>query len=175
MEVYTEILVHANGSLSSVYRAVREEVRSVDADQQVEGHGEIVSLESKVTRQTRVAASAAGHDSVGILRLAGPRVSQCRPLQRRLLRRSSANQRIRHPHRPGAQQRHVLRLVFTSAGASIGSGVAAGVLLSFYATACGALDRSQRKQPFAPPQRNTAVPRRSHCRLFSSRPPCHLD
>ena len=34
----------------------------------------------------------------------------------------------------GAQQRHVLRLVFTSAVASIGSGVAAGVLLSFYAT-----------------------------------------
>jgi hypothetical protein len=49
--VLWEILIRTNGSLSSVYRAVREQVRSVDPDQQVEGHGEIVSLEAIMTRQ----------------------------------------------------------------------------------------------------------------------------
>jgi ABC-type antimicrobial peptide transport system permease subunit len=134
MEVYTEILVHANGSLSSVYRAVREQVRSVDADQQVEGHGEIVSLESKVTRQrewqqAQLATLLLG--SFGLLALALASVGLYSVVSYGVAQRTNEfGIRIAL----GAQQRHVLRLVFTSAVASIGSGVAAGVLLSFYAT-----------------------------------------
>jgi predicted permease len=134
MEVYTEILVHANGSLPSVYRAVREQVRSVDADQQVEGHGEIVSLESKVTRQrewqqAQLATILLG--SFGLLALALASVGLYSVVSYGVAQRTNEfGVRIAL----GAQQRHVLRLVFTSAVASIGSGVAAGVLLSFYAT-----------------------------------------
>ena len=134
MEVYTEILVHANGSLSSVYRAVREQVRSVDADQQVEGHGEIVSLESEVSRQrewqqTQLATILLG--SFGLLALALASVGLYSVVSYGVAQRTNEfGIRIAL----GAQRRHVLRLVFTSAFASIGSGVAAGVLLSFYAT-----------------------------------------
>jgi predicted permease len=134
MELYTEILVHANASLSSVYRAVREQVRSVDADQQVEGHGEIVSLESKVTRQrewqqAQLATILLG--SFGLLALALASVGLYSVVAYGVAQRTNEfGIRIAL----GAQQRHVLRLVFTSAVASIGSGVAAGILLSFYAT-----------------------------------------
>ncbi len=134
MEVYTEILVHANGSLPSVYRAVRKQVRSVDADQQVEGHGEIVSLESKVTRQrewqqAHLATILLG--SFGLLALALASVGLYSVVSYGVAQRvNEFGIRIAL----GAQQQHVLRLVFTSAVASIGSGVAAGVLLSFYAT-----------------------------------------
>jgi predicted permease len=134
MEVYTEILVHANGSLSSVYRAVRKQVRSVDADQQVEGHGEIVSLESKVTRQRewqqgQLATILLG--SFGLLALALASVGLYSVVSYGVAQRANEfGIRIAL----GAQQQHLLRLVFTSAVASIGSGVAAGVLLSFYAT-----------------------------------------
>jgi putative ABC transport system permease protein len=134
MELYTEILVHVNASLSSVYRAVREQVRSVDADQQVEGHGEIVSLESKVTRQrewqqAQLATILLG--SFGLLALALASVGLYSFVAYGVAQRTNEfGIRIAL----GAQQRHVLRLVFTSAVASIGSGVAAGILLSFYAT-----------------------------------------
>ena len=134
MEVYTEILVHTNGSLSSVYRAVREQVRSVDADQQVEGHGEIVSLESKVTRQrewqqAHLATILLG--SFGLLALALASVGLYSVVSYGVAQRTNEfGIRIAL----GAQQRHVLRLVFTSAAVSVASGVAAGVLLSFYTT-----------------------------------------
>jgi putative ABC transport system permease protein len=134
MEVYLEILVHTNGSLSSVYRAVREQVRSVDADQQVEGHGEIVSLEARVTRQkewqqARLATILLG--AFGLLALVLASVGLYSVVSYGVAQRTNEfGIRIAL----GAQQRHVLRLVFTSAAASIGSGVAAGILLSFYAT-----------------------------------------
>ncbi len=134
MEVYTEILVHANSSLSSVYRAVREQVRSVDADQQVEGHGEIVTLEAKVTRQrewqqAQLATILLG--SFGLLAIALASVGLYSVVSYGVAQRTNEfGIRIAL----GARQRHVLGLVFTAAVASIGSGVAAGVLLSFYAT-----------------------------------------
>lgn len=133
MEVYTEILVHAHGSLSSVYRAVREQIRFVDADQQVEGHGEIVSLESKVTRQrewqqAQLATILLG--SFGLLALALASVGLYSVVSYGVAQRTNEfGIRIAL----GAGQRHVLRLVLASAVASVGSGVAAGVLLSFYA------------------------------------------
>jgi len=133
MEVYTVILIHTDESLTSVYRAVREQVRSVDADQQVEGHGEIVSLEAMVThqkewQQAQLATILLG--AFGLLALALASVGLYSVVSYGVAQRiNEFGIRIAL----GAQRRHVLRLVFTSAAASIGSGVAAGVLLSFYA------------------------------------------
>jgi putative ABC transport system permease protein len=134
MEVYMDILVHANGSLSSIHRAVREQVRSVDADQQVEGHGDIVSLEAMVKRQKEwkqaqlatillgaFSLLALALASVGLYSVVSYGVAQ---------RTNEFGIRIAL----GAQPRHVLRLVFTFAAASIGGGMAAGILLSFYTT-----------------------------------------
>jgi ABC-type antimicrobial peptide transport system permease subunit len=133
MEVYTVVLIHTNESLTSVYRAVREQVRSIDADQQVEGHGEIVSLEAMVThqkewQQAQLATILLG--AFGLLALALASVGLYSVVSYGVAQRTNEfGIRIAL----GAQRRHVLRLVFTSAAASIGSGVAVGVLLSFYA------------------------------------------
>jgi predicted permease len=133
MEVYTEILIRTNSSLSSVYRAVREQVRSLDPDQQVEGHGEIVSLEAMVThqkewQQAQLATILLG--AFGLLALALASVGLYSVVSYGVAQRTNEfGIRIAL----GARRRHVLRLVFTSAAASIGSGVATGVLLSFYA------------------------------------------
>ena len=132
MEVYTEILIRTNGSLSSVYRAVREQVRSVDPDQQVEGHGEIVSLEAIMTRQNewqqaRLATFLLGAFSLVALALAS--VGLYSVISYGVAQRTNElGIRIAL----GAQQQHVLRLVLASAATSIGSGVAVGILLSFY-------------------------------------------
>ena len=134
MEVYTVLLIHTNESLASIYRAVREQVRSVDAEQQVEGHGEIVSLEAMVTgqkewQQAQLATILLG--AFGLLALALASVGLYSVVSYGVAQRTNEfGIRIAL----GAQQRHVLRLVFTSSAASIGSGVAAGVLLSFYTT-----------------------------------------
>jgi predicted permease len=133
MEVYTAILIHTNESLTSVYRAVREQVHSIDADQQVEGHGEIVSLEAMVTQQkewqqAQLATVLLG--AFGLLALALASVGLYSVVSYGVAQRTNEfGIRIAL----GAQRPHVLRLVFTSAAVSIGSGVLAGVLLSFYA------------------------------------------
>jgi predicted permease len=134
MEVYTVILIHTNESLATIYRAVREQVRSVDAEQQVEGHGEIVSLEAMVTgqkewQQAQLATILLG--ACGLLALALASVGLYSVVSYGVAQRTNEfGIRIAL----GAQRRNVLRLVYTTAAASIGSGVAAGVLLSFYTT-----------------------------------------
>ena len=130
--VLWEILIRTNGSLSSVYRAVREQVRSVDPDQQVEGNGEVVSLEAIMTRQNewqqaRLATFLLGTFSLVALALAS--VGLYSVISYGVAQRTNEfGIRIAL----GAQRQHVLRLVLASAAASIGSGVAAGILLSFY-------------------------------------------
>jgi predicted permease len=134
LEVYTEILVHTNGSLASVFRAVREQVRNIDADQQVEGHGEIVSLEEVVTRQdewqqAHLATILLG--GFGLLALALASVGLYSVVSYGVAQRTNEfGIRVAL----GAQRRHVLQLVFTSVGASVGCGILAGILLSFYAS-----------------------------------------
>jgi len=133
MEVYMDILVHTNGSVSSIYRAAREQVHSVDADQQVEGHGEIVTLEAMVThqkewKQAQLATILLGAFSLLALALAS--VGLYSVVSYGVAQRTNEFG-IRLAL--GAQQRHVLGLVFNSAAASIGSGVVTGVLLSFFA------------------------------------------
>jgi putative ABC transport system permease protein len=133
MELFTHILVQTNGSFSSVYQAVREQIRSVDPDQQVEGHGEIVSLEDMITRQKEwqqahlatlllgaFALLALVLASVGVYSVVSYGVAQ---------RTNEFGIRIAL----GAQRKDVLKLVFASAGASIATGLAFGILLSFSA------------------------------------------
>jgi predicted permease len=129
MEVYTEILVHTNGSLSSVYRAVREQVRSVDADQQVEGHGEIVSLESEVTRQrewqqAQLATILLG--SFSLLALALASIGLYSVVSYGVATRTNEFG-IRMAL--GAKATDVFRLVLSSTTLSVGAGLAAGLLL----------------------------------------------
>ena len=133
MELFTHILVQTNGSLSSVYQAVREQVRSVDPDQQVEGQGEMVSLEDMVTRekewqQAHLATLLLGAfallglalASVGVYSVVSYGVAQ---------RTNEFGIRIA----VGAQQKDVLKLVFASAGVSIAVGLAVGIFLSLSA------------------------------------------
>jgi ABC-type antimicrobial peptide transport system permease subunit len=134
MELYTHILVQTHGSLYSTYNAVREQVRSVDADQQVEGHGEIVTLESLVTRQqawqqAHLATVLLG--SFGLLALALASIGLYSVMSYGVAQRTNEfGIRIAL----GAQQRDVLRLVFGSAVVSVGFGLATGLFLSFSAT-----------------------------------------
>jgi putative ABC transport system permease protein len=133
MEVYTQILVRTNLSLSPVYRTVREAVRSVDAEQQVEGHGEIVSLESLVTRQqewqqAHLATILLGAFALLALALAG--VGLYSVLSYSVAQRTKEfGIRIAL----GAQQKDVLKLVCVSATTSIGGGLLGGVFLSLSA------------------------------------------
>ena len=130
LEVYTEILVHTDGSLASVFKAAREEVRNVDGDQQVEGQGEIVSLESMVTqqqewRQAHLATILLGTFAFLALALAG--VGLYSVVSYRVAQRTNElGIRIAF----GAQQKDVLTLVVASAAVSVGCGLAAGVFLS---------------------------------------------
>ena len=134
MELYTHILVQTHGTLYSTYNAVREQVRSVDADQQVEGHGEIVTLESLVTRQqawqqAHLATLLLG--SFGLLALVLASIGLYSVMSYGVAQRTNEfGIRIAL----GAQQRDVLRLVFGSAVVSVGFGLVTGVLLSFSAT-----------------------------------------
>jgi putative ABC transport system permease protein len=131
MELFTMILIHTNVSLADTYNAVREQVRAVDSDQQVEGHGEIVSLESMVTRQEEwqqghLATILLGAFALLALVLAG--VGLYSVVSYGVAQRTKEfGIRIAL----GARSRDVLRLVLTSTGASVGVGVVAGVFLSF--------------------------------------------
>jgi hypothetical protein len=54
-----------------------------------------------------------------------------RTLQRRLLLGCAAHQRVWRPHGTGAQKADVLKIVFASAGVSVGGGIGMGFVLSF--------------------------------------------
>lgn len=133
LEVYTEVLVHTTGALAPVYRAVREQVRNVDADQQVEGNGEIFDLESELMRQEawqRAHLAAILLGAFGLLALALASVGLYSIVSYGVAQRTGEfGIRIAL----GAQRRDVYRLVFSSAAASVAIGIAAGTLLSFYA------------------------------------------
>ena len=112
---------------------------------EVEGHGEIVSLESKVTRQKEWQQDAAGHDSLGIFGLLALALAMLASTASSPTAWPSGHRRTRHPHCPGSptatraqagpqvrcRQRRLL------------SGMTAGVLLSFYATKLVAHYRSE--------------------------------
>jgi putative ABC transport system permease protein len=134
MELYTHILVQTNESLFTTYDAVREQVRSIDADQQVEGHGEIVSLESMVTRQqewqrAHVASILLGAFALLALGLAGGGLYSV--VSYGVVQRTNEfGIRIAL----GAQRTDILRLVLGSATVSVGFGLVVGVFSNFYAT-----------------------------------------
>jgi putative ABC transport system permease protein len=131
MELYTHLLVQTRGSLSSTYNAVRDQVRFVDADQQIEGHGEVITLESLVTRQpewqqARLTTILLG--AFGLLALALASVGLYSVVSYTVAQRTN-ELGIRIVL--GAQRKDVLRLVFGSAIVSVGFGTATGAFLSF--------------------------------------------
>jgi predicted permease len=133
MEVFTHILVETRAPFASIYSAVRGQVRSVNADQQVEGHGEIFTLESLIERQgewqqahlVTILLGAFGVFSlvlalVGLYSIVSYGVEQ---------RTNEFGIRMAL----GAQQRDVLKLVFGSASVGVAVGLAFGFFLSFSA------------------------------------------
>jgi putative ABC transport system permease protein len=133
MEPYTHILVDTRDSFPSIYNAVREQVRSVNADQQVEGHGEIVTLESMIERQgewqqAHLATILLG--AFGILALALALIGLYSIVSYGVEQRTNEFG-IRRAL--GAQQRDVVKLVLRSASAGVAVGLGLGLFLSFSA------------------------------------------
>ena len=103
MRMFTQILVRARGEPLALLQAIRREVRSIDADQQVIGDPQ--DLEHWIIRQPEWA----GERLVTVVR-----------------RTNEFGIRMAL----GAPSGEVLRLVFASAAASVGAGLIAGVILS---------------------------------------------
>jgi len=130
MEMYTHILVHAQGVPASIFRNVRTQVRSVDPDQQVEGEGQSVSLEGLIARtpewqQGHLASMLLGAFAFAALMLA--LVGLYSVVSYSVAQRTGEFG-IRMAL--GAQRRDVLWLVLSTTTVSVSSGVAAGVFLS---------------------------------------------
>jgi putative ABC transport system permease protein len=132
LELYTHILVRSQVSPASLLRAVREQVRSVDPDQQVEGQGQVVRLEDLIAKQGEwqqghLAAILLG--AFGLIALALATVGLYSVVSYGVAYRTNEFG-IRMAL--GAQPRDVFKLVLASAAASVGSGIAVGALLSFW-------------------------------------------
>ncbi len=128
--IYGHILVHTKATPASVSRAVRSQVRSVDPDQQVEGQGQVASLEDGVVatqewRQGHLATMLLGAFAfvalvlalVGLYSVVSYSVAQ---------RTGELGIRVAL----GAQSSDVLWIVFSSVIVSIGGGLLLGISLS---------------------------------------------
>jgi predicted permease len=128
MGMYTQILVRANSSPLSLLHSVAAAVNSIDHDQQV--NGDVRDLEHWITREPEwargqlvswlfggFAALALVLASVGLYSVVSYIVVQ---------RTNEFGIRIAL----GAPKKHVLRIVFNATAISVGSGIAAGVVLT---------------------------------------------
>ena len=128
MRMSTQILVRARGEPQALLRAVRQEVRSIDADQQVIGNPQ--DLEEWIVRQPewageRLATILLSGFSVLALALA---VFGLYSVVSHAVARRTNEFGIRMAL--GAESGDVLRLVFASTAASVGAGLALGLILS---------------------------------------------
>lgn len=128
MRMFTQILVRTRGEPLAMLRAIRREVRSIDTDQQVMGDPQ--DLEHWIIRQPewageRLATILLSGFSVLALALA---VFGLYSVVSHAVARRTNEFGIRMAL--GARSGHVLRLVFASTAASVGAGLASGVILS---------------------------------------------
>jgi putative ABC transport system permease protein len=128
MRMFTQILVRAQGEPLALLRAVRREVTSIDADQQVIGNPR--DLEQWITGQPewageRLATILLSGFSILALSLAATGLYSV--VSHAVVRRTGE---FGVRMALGAQPTDVLRLVFTSVAASVGAGLTAGLILS---------------------------------------------
>jgi predicted permease len=132
VELYTHILVRSHVSPVSLLRAVREQVRLVDPDQQVEGQGQVVLLGDLIARQSEWQRGHLASILLGVFGLLALVLATIGLY-------SVVSYGIAHRTHEfgirmalGAQRSDVLKLVFASAVVSVGVGIAMGALFSFW-------------------------------------------
>jgi predicted permease len=128
MRMFTQILVRGRGEPLALLRAVRREVISIDADQQIMGNPR--DLEQWITGQPewageRLATILLSGFSIMALALAATGLYS---VVSHAVARRTGEFGIRMAL--GAQPISVLRLVFTSTAASVGAGLSTGLILS---------------------------------------------
>ena len=102
MRMFTQILVRTRVPPLSILRDVRAELVRVDREQQVMRVRDLAGVDHQ---PPGVRAAAAGREAVRHLLDAGAGAVGGRALQRGVLRRRDADQRIRHPHGARARER----------------------------------------------------------------------
>ena len=132
MRMGTQILVRTKVTPLSVLHGVRAQVRNVDADQQV--NGRVRSLEEWITTQPdwaqqRLVAGLFG--AFAALALALAAIGLYSVVSYTVAQRTNE---IGIRMSLGADRKDVLRLVFRSTAVSVGTGLSAGLLLSFALT-----------------------------------------
>jgi putative ABC transport system permease protein len=128
MRMYTQILVRSESSPLALLHAIRAQVNSVDADQQV--NGQVDDLETWITQEREWAEEhlvAWLFGAFAVLALALAAVGLYSVVSYSVVQRTNEFG-IRMAL--GAQRGHVLRIVFASTVVSVGSGILAGVLLT---------------------------------------------
>lgn len=132
LETYTHLLVHTHGPPFSALHAVRVQVHSVDSDQQVEG--QVFSLEELIAGQQEwqqahlVTMLLGAFASLALVLAVAGLYSVVSYSVAQRTREFGIRMAL------GAQRRDMLRIVFLSTTVSVGSGLAAGVLLSLTCT-----------------------------------------
>ena len=128
MRMFTQILVRTEGEPLALLRAIRQEVRAVDGDQQIFGNPR--DLEQWITQR----AEWAGERLVmillsgfSVLALALAVFGLYSVVSHAVTRRTNE---VGIRMALGAQPGDVLRLVFISTAASVGAGLASGLILS---------------------------------------------
>lgn len=130
LETYTHILVRTHEALPSVFPTIRAQVQSVDSDQQVEGQGEVVSLEELIAGQQEWQQ---GHLVMTLIGAFASLALVLAVVGLYSVVSYSVAQRTREfgiRMALGGQRSDVLWIVFSSTTVAVGSGLVVGVLLS---------------------------------------------
>jgi predicted permease len=128
MRMFTQILVRTRGEPQALLRAIRQEVRSIDTDQQI--FGDPQDLEHWIMRQPEWSGERLATvllSGFSLLALALAAFGLYSVVSHAVVRRTNEFG-IRMAM--GASAGSVLRLVFASTAASVGTGLASGMILS---------------------------------------------
>ena len=142
MGMYTQILVRSEVSPLTLLHSVGAQVNSVDADQQI--NGQVQDLEHWITSQPEIQQETPGGVALRTVRRAGAGAGGGGAIQRGLLHRGAADERVRHPdgagRAAGACAAHRLRIDAAERGLRDGGGAGAD---AFAAASSGALGGGQ--------------------------------